>query len=79
MVRNTLSHRRLLTLLQTEKTQIRIHSICLWKYGLLDPTLVEMKHNFFVLCANMKVYLYICSKWVEPMMNIHEGKGYALE
>ena len=41
-----------------------------------DPTQVDLTSNFFVLCTNMKVYLYNYSKWVEPCMNIHEGKGY---
>ena len=36
---------------------------------------VDLTSNFFVLCKNMKVYLYNYSKWVEPSMNIHEGMG----
>ena len=38
-------------------------------------TLVDLASDFFVLCINMKVYLYNCSWWVEPCMNIHGGKG----
>ena len=40
-----------------------------------DPTLVQLTSNFFVLCTNVKVYLFNYSKWVELNMNIHEGKG----
>ena len=36
-----------------------------------DPTLMDLTSNFFVLCIDMKVYLY----WVEPSMKISEGKG----
>ena len=41
-----------------------------------DPTLhiVDLTSNFFVLCTNMKVYLYNYSEWVEPSVNIHEGR-----
>ena len=35
---------------------------------LTDPTLVDLKSNFFVLCTNMKVCLYNYLKWVEPSM-----------
>ena len=34
---------------------IRLYLVCLWKY---NPTLVDMASYFFVLCTNMKVYLY---------------------
>ena len=40
-----------------------------------DPTLVDLTSNFFVLCTNVKVYLYSYSYWVELSMNIHERKG----
>ena len=40
-----------------------------------DPTLVDLTSNFFVLCTDLKVYLYNYSKWVE-YMNIHDGKHY---
>ena len=33
---------------------IRVYSVCLWKYDIADPTLVD----FFVPCTNMKVYSY---------------------
>ena len=39
-----------------------------------DPTLVDLTSNFFVLCTNMKVYLYNYPYWVVPSMNIHDGK-----
>ena len=35
---------------------------------------MDLTSIFFVLCINMKVYLYNYSKWEEPSMNIHEGK-----
>ena len=34
------------------------YSVCLWKYDISDPTLKDLPGNFFVLCSNMKVYLY---------------------
>ena len=40
-----------------------------------DPTLVDLSSDFFVLCSNVKVYMYNYSKWMEFSMNIHEGKG----
>ena len=40
-----------------------------------DPKLVDLTSNFFVLCTKMKVYLYNYLLWVEPSMNIHEGKS----
>ena len=40
-----------------------------------DPTLVDLTHNFFALCTNVKVCLYNYSYLVELSMNIHEGKG----
>ena len=33
-----------------------------------DPTLVDLTNNFFVLCTNVKVYLYNYSSWVELSM-----------
>ena len=54
------------TPLQTEQTQIRqpyksclirVYSVCLWKYDISEPTLVDLTSNFFVLCTNVKVYL----------------------
>ena len=54
---------------------IRVYSVCLLKYDISDPTLVDLASNFFVLFTKVKVYLYKYSKWVEPSMNIHEGKG----
>ena len=47
----------------------------LLKYDISDPTQLDLTNNFFVLCTNMKVYIYNYSKWVEPSMNIHEGMG----
>ena len=50
----------------------------LFAYGNMiryDLTLVDLTSNYFVLCTNMKVYLYNYSRWVEPSMNIHEDKG----
>ena len=40
---------------------IRVYSVCFRKYDKIgiDPTLVDMTNNFFVLCRIMKVYLYI--------------------
>ena len=40
-----------------------------------DPTLVDLTSSFFVLCTNVKVYLYYYSWWVELSMNTHEVKG----
>ena len=40
-----------------------------------DPTLLDLASNFFVPCTNRDFILYNFSEWVEPMMNIHEGKG----
>ena len=40
-----------------------------------DPSLVRLTSTFFVLCINLKIYLYNYSLWVELSMNIHEGKG----
>ena len=34
------------------------YSVCLWKYDIPDPTQVDLTSNFFVLCTNVKVYLY---------------------
>ena len=61
--------------LQTEQTQIRVYSICLWKYHIADPTVVDLTSDFFVLCTSVLVYLMTYSKWVELRMNIYEGKG----
>ena len=70
-------------LLKTERSQIR-HELpdqgllCLLvKYDIFNPTQVDLASNFFVLLTNMNVssnYLNY-SKWTEPSMNIHEGKG----
>ena len=35
-----------------------IYPASLWKYDISDPTLVDVTNNCFVLCTNMKVYLY---------------------
>ena len=32
--------------------------VCLWKYDIFALTLVDLISNVFVLCTNMKVYLY---------------------
>ena len=40
---------------------IRVYSVCLWKYDLSVTTPVDLTSNLFVLCTNMKVYLYIYS------------------
>ena len=38
---------------------IRVYSVCLWKYMIrYRPTQEDMTSNFFVLCTNVKVYLY---------------------
>ena len=37
---------------------IRVYCVCLWKYDISDPTLVDLTSNFFVPFTNMKVYLY---------------------
>ena len=37
---------------------VRVYSIYLWKYDISDPTLVNLISIFFVLCTNMKVYLF---------------------
>ena len=50
-----------------------VYSVCLWKYDIADPTLVDLTSDFFVICANMKAYFYNYSWWVKPSMNIHEG------
>ena len=50
----------------------------LFAYGKMikyDATLVDLTIIIFVLCIIVKVYLYKYSQWVEPSMNIHEGKG----
>ena len=50
----------------------------LFAYGNMtryDPTQVDLKSNFPVLCTKVKVNLYNYSQWVEFSMNIHEGKG----
>ena len=55
-----------------------LRSLTLFAYEKMirfDPTLVDLTNNFFVPCANMKVYLYNYSKWVELSINIHEGKA----
>ena len=36
---------------------IRVYSVCLWKYDISDPTLVELTSNLFVSCTNMKMFL----------------------
>ena len=36
----------------------RVYSICLWKYDTANPTHMNLTSNSFVLCTNMKVYLY---------------------
>ena len=38
-----------------------------------DPTLFDLTSNCFVLCADVKIYLYDYLKWVGFSMNIHEG------
>ena len=38
------------------------------------PRLVDLRRNFFVLCTNMKYYLYNYSYWIELSMNIHEER-----
>ena len=40
-----------------------------------DPILVDLTSYFFVLCTNVKVYLYNYSYSMELSMNIYEGKG----
>ena len=43
-----------------------------------DPTIVDLTSNFFVLCTNVKVYLYNHPQYEHEhglSMNIHEGKG----
>ena len=42
---------------------------------MFDPTQMDLTSYFFVMCTNMKVYLYNYSYRVEPSMNTHEGKG----
>ena len=32
--------------------------LCIWKYNISDPTLVDLTSNFFVLCTITNVYLY---------------------
>ena len=54
-----------------------VFSVCLWKYDISDSTLVDLISTVFVLCTDMEIYLYNYSLWVEPIMNIHEGKGYS--
>ena len=44
-------------------------------YDISDLTLVDMTKDFSFLCTVMVVNLCNFSKWVEPSMNIHEGKG----
>ena len=39
----------------------------------IDPILVDMASNFFVLFANVKVYHYNYSLWVKLSKNFHEG------
>ena len=66
-------------LLQTGQTQsclTTVCSICVSKYDISDPTLVDRTSSFFVLCTNLKVYLFNHSKWVELSMTNYEGKGY---
>ena len=48
----------------------------MFAYGYIryDPTLEDLTSNFFVLCTNVKVYLYNSSLWVELSMNIHEER-----
>ena len=55
---NLLPHRRLLTHLQTEELPNQGLLCLLRKYDISDPTLVDLTSNFFVLCTNMKIYLY---------------------
>ena len=38
---------------------IRVYSVCWWKYDISDPTLEDLTSNFFVLCTNMKIYLWL--------------------
>ena len=46
------------------RSQIRVYSFCLWEYDIFDPTLMDLKSNFFVLCTNMKfIYIIIHSGW----------------
>ena len=54
---------------------IRVYSVCLWKYDISAPTLLNLTNNFLVQCRNVKIYLNNYSMWVELSMNIHEGKG----
>ena len=63
------SQRRLLTLLQTEVTQIRLlllelsdeGLLCLikWKYDISVTNTSDVTSNFFVPCTNMKVYISV--------------------
>ena len=58
MLQPITSLKRLVTLLQKEQTQIRVYYICLLNMIRYDPTLVDLTSYFFVLCTNVKVYLY---------------------
>ena len=40
-----------------------------------NPTLVDLTSYFFVLCTNMKVYLYNYSLRVGLSMDTHKEKG----
>ena len=64
---NPLPHRCLLALLQTVQTKTRqlLQELSdlstLFAYGNMiryDPTQVDLTSNFFVLCTNLKVYLF---------------------
>ena len=51
--------RQLLLKLPDQAGSTLKYSVCVWKYDIIsDPTQVDLTSYAFVLCTNMKVYLY---------------------
>ena len=42
---------------------IRVYSVCLRKYDISDPTLVNLTHNFFYVSTSKFIYIIIHRGW----------------
>ena len=53
--------------------------LCLWKYDISDPSLVDLTSNFFVLCTNVSSQYYlsdIFSSYFKTQMKKSSTKTY---
>ena len=44
-----------------KQSRPRVYSVCIWKYDISEPTLVDLTCNSLVPSTNMKIYLYYYS------------------